>query len=1013
MPEKVNVNKKIFTGLFFFLFLISSVFFKCINAYADESYYSYLYFYTIDGEEIEDLTKKIKAGKEYEFEDPDLYKYLPYEDEDGNIIYNELNDQVTGLYWEEELDGSDLGQYKAGDVASFSSGDHFFRVKSDNPALTGENLIDTPSSEHAYLYFYSSDFDPIDELEKELYEDDEFTFPDPNDYVHIEDGDNNGESGLDGNGIYWACTDENEKKYLFKKGDKCKFKPGDYEFHVVTDDPVTVTFHYPLDITTYISTDNNPGETYDVEEVKVGDKINLKKSLGAIVWGATFKGWNEMNFEDSDELFKGGASYQIMDNVDLDFFAVYEEDDDWDPFAKDENGKTHEEDEEEIIVDVGKVNEAAGVGFGAYVDSSGNLQRAGNGNQINSNVKINGIPGSIKEEGWLSGMKDKKGDPNDPENYDLDNYGRDIEDSNLPIEINNVLRQNDSAYYMDVYGNSFIYYSNMSRENNISLAYERLKLGKTDSWARNTEDLDSETIKRFEAIEFALIKGKYPAEGEDLLASVDPSIKGSDTLIWKNSYMSEKAFKRLLPYKKMWHGWYDKYNDGLYEKYKRNGGGNIEIVGRSTEQETGLFSLFGGITAYAEDNSVGTVNRLDSRKLLSLDIDALFSPQYYNPTRTFSFESYRLASLDGLNSEQCANLTKIFNSLTKMGFTKEAAAGICGNLWQESKFHPTAIGGLKKSFIGIVQWGGSRNQGLKNYAASIGKKWDDLDVQIGFIEYELNHGYLNTMNRVLKKLNGQTDIKSVTDVQTACDVWCAAVEGCTCSDPKHTTVTCPTVNGVRYQELALRREYAEKVYNAMSSVGLSIDEYGCSVPENGSNNKVPYIPQSGNVPWASYLFGDISSATITSSGCSSASLSMVLSYLTGTYIYPNDVVNMIRSHNGGRNPYYIPGSGASHSIFPAVAKMYGFTSTYLGGGGPASSSIKNKITEALANGYPVIQSCSPGEFTKKGHFIVITGMDSAGNYYVNDPNSGHRNYSYKKYTLSQITNQGKGWWVLK
>ena len=822
MPEKVNVNKKIFTGLLFFLFLISSVFFKCINAYADESYYSYLYFYTIDGEEIEDLTKKIKAGKEYEFEDPDLYKYLPYEDEDGNIIYNELNDQVTGLYWEEELDGSDLGQYKAGDVASFSSGDHFFRVKSDNPALTGENLIDTPSSEHAYLYFYSSDFDPIDELEKELYEDDEFTFPDPNDYVHIEDGDNNGESGLDGNGIYWACTDENEKKYLFKKGDKCKFKPGDYEFHVVTDDPVTVTFHYPLDITTYISTDNNPGETYDVEEVKVGDKINLKKSLGAIVWGATFKGWNEMNFEDSDELFKGGASYQIMDNVDLDFFAVYEEDDDWDPFAKDENGKTHEEDEEEIIVDVGKVNEAAGVGFGAYVDSSGNLQRAGNGNQINNNVKINGIPGLIKEEGWLSGMKDKKGDPNDPENYDLDNYGRDIEDSNLPIEINNVLRQNDSAYYMDVYGNSFIYYSNMSRENNISLAYERLKLGKTDSWARNTEDLDSETIKRFEAIEFALIKGKYPAEGEDLLASVDPSIKGSDTLIWKNSYMSEKAFKRLLPYKKMWHGWYDKYNDGLYEKYKNNSGGNIEVVGKSTEQGTGLFSLFGGITAYAEDNSVGTVNRLDSRKLLSLDIDALFSPQYYDPSKIYSFSSYGFAGLSELSPERIQTLQTLFSSLVDYGFSEEMAAGACGNIWQESGgFNYKAYN--SSGYYGLVQWGQSRAIALKKYAAEHGSTWDDLNIQIGFLEYELTTSFLNDINKYLSKWG--MNASNVDNVTLACDAFCYAVERCTCVNggKLHTAHNseCAPISGMSasYQHLLTRRKNAEKIYGAMTVMG--------------------------------------------------------------------------------------------------------------------------------------------------------------------------------------------------
>ena len=98
----------------------------------------------------------------------------------------------------------------------------------------------------------------------------------------------------------------------------------------------------------------------------------------------------------------------------------------------------------------------------------------------------------------------------------------------------------------------------------------------------------------------------------------------------------------------------------------------------------------------------------------------------------------------------------------------------------------------------------------------------------------------------------------------------------------------------------------------------------------------------------------------------------------------------------------LQGAPNGHGLFPAMASYYGVNCQEI-----SSSSIMN----ALRDGRPVIMSCVPGEFTKQGHFIVLTGVTSDGYITVNDPNGSHSDKSYKKYTLNEITNNGKGWWM--
>ena len=177
------------------------------------------------------------------------------------------------------------------------------------------------------------------------------------------------------------------------------------------------------------------------------------------------------------------------------------------------------------------------------------------------------------------------------------------------------------------------------------------------------------------------------------------------------------------------------------------------------------------------------------------------------------------------------------------------------------------------------------------------------------------------------------------------------------------------------------------------------------IPDNGSSMKIVYFTQGSGAEWANVPFGG---GTIASSGCSVTSLAMVLSYLKGgsnssQWIYPNEIVAAIADKYGNYNRFYVAPYGQDgHGLFPAMASYYGVNCQEI-----SSSSIIN----ALKDNRPVIMSCVPGEFTKQGHFIVLTGFSDDGYIMVNDPNGSHADKSYKKYTLNEIQNNGKGWWM--
>jgi hypothetical protein len=91
--------------------------------------------------------------------------------------------------------------------------------------------------------------------------------------------------------------------------------------------------------------------------------------------------------------------------------------------------------------------------------------------------------------------------------------------------------------------------------------------------------------------------------------------------------------------------------------------------------------------------------------------------------------------------------------------------------------------------------------------------------------------------------------------------------------------------------------------------------------------------------------------------------------------------------------------GTSWSMFKDIANLAQVNATQFS----SAEDAKNY----LRKGYPVIASFGPGDFTKGGHYVVLSGIQG-DNFYVNDPASRDRS---SKLWPSYKLNQSKQFWA--
>ena len=98
-------------------------------------------------------------------------------------------------------------------------------------------------------------------------------------------------------------------------------------------------------------------------------------------------------------------------------------------------------------------------------------------------------------------------------------------------------------------------------------------------------------------------------------------------------------------------------------------------------------------------------------------------------------------------ADTSTNKEVIWSFLRSKGLSEEAAAGVMGNIQQESNFNPESTNS-KSGAYGLFQWTGGRKAGLKSYAKSQGKSASDINVQLDYFWKELNGSEKSTMGVV-------------------------------------------------------------------------------------------------------------------------------------------------------------------------------------------------------------------------------------------------------------------------
>jgi hypothetical protein len=128
------------------------------------------------------------------------------------------------------------------------------------------------------------------------------------------------------------------------------------------------------------------------------------------------------------------------------------------------------------------------------------------------------------------------------------------------------------------------------------------------------------------------------------------------------------------------------------------------------------------------------------------------------------------------------------------------------------------------------------------------------------------------------------------------------------------------------------------------------EEAGCGT--------VPLLLQ-WDTRWGYETYGD---GMIAYTGCGPTCMSMVALYLTGN----PDASPLFVAQDAQAAGYYVNGSGTAWSFMSQGAGRYGLRSKEL----PLSES---SMKGALDGGMPIICVVGPGDFTPKGHFLVVIG----------------------------------------
>ncbi|MBQ1413740.1 MAG: C39 family peptidase [Clostridia bacterium] len=160
-----------------------------------------------------------------------------------------------------------------------------------------------------------------------------------------------------------------------------------------------------------------------------------------------------------------------------------------------------------------------------------------------------------------------------------------------------------------------------------------------------------------------------------------------------------------------------------------------------------------------------------------------------------------------------------------------------------------------------------------------------------------------------------------------------------------------------------------------------------------SASSVPLLMQ-WDERWGYETYG---SGLLAMTGCGPTCLSMVTIYLThDTSFHPGAAAAFSTAHG-----YAVKGNGTSWTLMSEGGPLLGMNVKEI----PLD---RDRLTEQLRQGHPVVCIMGPGDFTDTGHYIVMTGIEK-GKIRINDPNSCSN--SRKLWEFDDIKGQIRNLWA--
>lgn len=242
---------------------------------------------------------------------------------------------------------------------------------------------------------------------------------------------------------------------------------------------------------------------------------------------------------------------------------------------------------------------------------------------------------------------------------------------------------------------------------------------------------------------------------------------------------------------------YNSYEKG---EYKTEGRESIFIDLYNKHSMNARVRTAGYLFQIIEDNEK-TANLLDLTKYLIYKATNIpWGVLQFDYEGEYSLSSFSKTSGIYGNSIQ----EKVWFAVLDAGYSKEAAAGVLGNIEAESGFDASVIEGGNGIGFGLCQWSYGRRTQLEQYAQSKGKEPSDINTQIEFLIAEITPG---------GGANGYANYQLVTYNGYSAEDWRNA------SSPEDAAVAfCWSFERPGITRMSVRTEAARKYYDQFKNL---------------------------------------------------------------------------------------------------------------------------------------------------------------------------------------------------